>query len=173
MGSNRNRMRDFLTNGKTIVFLGLAFLALTLGFGAWIQAYDLNIIDEISDPDQIRAVVAAMTPEQRSAHWWMTLVLDYFYPLAYGGFFAGMALRFFGKAGPLLALPSFICIPADIIENTVQLFILAGDESLIWLKAIMTPLKLATFIPAALIALAGIGIALYRRFFRKGDAPAA
>ena len=166
-------MRNFLTNGKTIIFLGLAFLALTLGFGVWIQAYDLHIIDEISDPDQIRAVVAAMTPEQRSEHWWMTLVLDYFYRLADGGFFAGMALRFFGKAGPLLALPSLICIPADIIENTVQLFILSGDESLIWLKAIMTPLKLATFIPAALIALIGIGIALYRRFFRKGDAPAA
>ncbi|MEL6691588.1 MAG: hypothetical protein AAFQ12_00945 [Pseudomonadota bacterium] len=166
-------MKAFLTNGKTIVFLGLAFLALTLGFGAWIQAYDLHIIDEISDPDQIRAVVGAMTPEQRSAHWWMTLVLDYFYPLAYGGFFAGMALRFFGKAGPLLALPAFICIPADVIENTVQLFILSGDESLIWLKAIMTPLKLATFIPAALIALVGLGIALYRRFLRKDSAPIA
>lgn len=166
-------MKAFLTNGKTIIVLGLAFLALTLGFGAWIQAYDLHIIDEISDPDQIRAVVAAMTPEQRSAHWWMTLVLDYFYPLAYGGFFAGMALRFFGKAGPFLALPAFICIPADVVENTVQLFILSGDESLIWLKAIMTPLKLATFIPAALIALIGLGIALYRRFIRKDEAPAA
>ena len=99
-------------------------------------------------------------------------MLDYFYPLAYGGFFAGMALRFFGKAGPFLALPAFICIPADVVENTVQLFILSGDASLIWLKAIMTPLKLATFIPAALIALIGLGIALYRRFIRKDDATA-
>ena len=113
MGSNRNRMRDFLTNGKTIVFLGLAFLALTLGFGAWIQAYDLRIIDEISDPDQIRAVVAAMTPEQRSAHWWMTLVLDYFYPLAYGGFFAGMALRFLAKRGRF-----WHCLPSSVSRQT-------------------------------------------------------
>jgi hypothetical protein len=160
-------MRAFLTKGSVIVATGLAFLGLTLAFGVWIEAYDLHIIDEISDPDQIRAVVAAMSDEQRSAHWWMTLVLDYFYPLAYGGFFAGMALRFFGKAGPWLALPALICIPADVIENTVQLFILAGDDSLIWLKAIMTPLKLAAFIPAALIALIGLGIAAYRRFGGK------
>ncbi|MFN3212163.1 MAG: hypothetical protein ACE37M_03585 [Henriciella sp.] len=160
-------MRTYLTKGSVIVGTGLAFLALTLAFGVWIEAYDLHIIDEISDPEQIRAVVAAMSEQQRSAHWWMTLVLDYFYPLAYGGFFAGTALRFFGKAGPWLALPALICIPADVIENTVQLFILSGDDSLIWLKAIMTPLKLATFIPAAIIALIGLGIAAYRRFGRK------
>ncbi len=157
-------MKRFLTNTKTIWALGLAFLGLTIGFGIWIYLYDLHIIDEIYDPDQIRAVVGAMTDEQRSAHWWMTLILDYAYPLAYGGFFAGMALRFFGKAGPWLAIPAFICIPADIVENTVQLFILSGDESLIWLKAIMTPIKLLTFIPAAVIALAGIVIAIAKRF---------
>jgi len=162
-------MIRFLTKGTTIWTLGLATLLLTLGFGIWIQLFDLHIIDEISEPDKIRAVIAAMTPEQRSAHWWMTLVLDYAYPLAYGGFFAGMALRFFGKIGPWLAIPAFICIPADIVENTVQLFLLSGDESLIWLKAIMTPLKLATFIPAAIIALIGIGIAIYRRV-RKPEA---
>ena len=80
---------------------------------------------------------------------------------------------FLAKPGRFWRLPAFICIPADVIENTVQLFILSGDESLIWLKAIMTPLKLATFIPAAIIALVGLGIALYRRFIRKSDAPAA
>ncbi len=162
-------MIRFLTKGTTIWTLGLSTVLLTLGFGIWIQLFDLHIIDEISEPDKIRAVIAAMTPEQRSAHWWMTLVLDYAYPLAYGGFFAGMALRFFGKVGPWLAIPAFICIPADIVENTVQLFLLSGDESLIWLKAIMTPLKLATFIPAAIIALIGIGIAIYRRV-RKPEA---
>lgn len=157
-------MRQFLTKSTTIWTLGIGFVLLTLGFGVWIERYDLHIIDEISDPDKIRAVIAAMTPEQRSAHWWMTLTLDYAYPLAYGGFYAGMALRFFGKLGPWLAIPALVCIPADIVENTVQLFLLSGDEGLIWLKAIMTPVKLATFIPASIIALIGIGIAIYRRF---------
>ena len=157
-------MRKFLSDGKTIVWMGLAFAGLTIAFGIWIQRYDLQIIDELSDPDQIRAVVAAMTPEQRTSHWWMTLVLDYFYPLAYGGFFAGLALRNFGAAGVWLAIPSTIVVPADVIENTIQLFILSGDESLIWVKPIVTPIKLVTFLIAGLIALGGLGLGVYRRF---------
>lgn len=156
-------MRGFLSNGQTIIWTGLAFLGLTVAFGLWIQRFDLHIIDEISDPDQIRGVVAAMTPAQKSAHWWMTLSLDYFYPLAYGGFFAGIAFRYFGSYGTWLALPALICVPADVAENTVQLFILSGDESLIWLKAIMTPVKLITFILAGIIALIGLGSGAYQR----------
>lgn len=156
-------MRNFLTDGRTITWAGLSFLALTIAFGIWIQRYDLQIIDEIDDPDQIRAVVAAMSAEQLSAHWWMTLVLDYFYPLAYGAFFAGLALRYFGAAGIWLAIPSMIVVPADIIENTIQLMILSGDQSLIWVKAYVTPIKLITFLIAALIALIGLGVAAYRR----------
>lgn len=162
-------MRAFLANGKTIVWSGLAFVGLTIAFGIWIQRYDLNIIDEISDPEQIKAVVAAMTPEQRSAHWWMTLSLDYFYPLAYGAFFAGLALRYFGAAGIWLAIPSMIVVPADIIENTVQLVILSGDHSLIGVKAIATPIKLVSFIVAALIALIALIFAVYRRFASETD----
>ena len=160
-------MRKFLTDGRTIVWMGLTFLGLTIAFGMWIQRYDLQIIDELSDPDQIRAVVAAMSPEQLSAHWWMTLVLDYFYPLAYGGFFAGLALRYFGSAGIWLAIPAMICVPADVIENTIQLFILSGDQSLIDVKSVVTPIKLVTFIIAALIALAALVFAVYRRLTRE------
>lgn len=157
-------MRRILSDGQTIIWSGVVFAGLTIAFGIWIQVYNLpTILDEISDPDQIRDVVAAMSPEQRSAHWWMTLLLDYPYPLAYGAFFAGIALRYFGPAGIWLAIPAFITIPADMIENTIQLFILSGDESLIALKTVVTPIKLVSFITAALIALLGLGFAAYRR----------
>lgn len=149
--------------------MGVTFLGLTLAFGLWIQVHDLHIIDEVSDPEKIRMIVAAMTPEQRSAHWWMTLVLDYVYPIAYGMFFAGLALRYFGKAGLWLAVPTMICVPADIVENTMQLLILAGDESAIEVKAIATPIKLVTFIVGVVITLAGLGIASYRRITVTGD----
>lgn len=157
-------MRGFLTDGRTIIWSGLAFVALTIGFGLWIQAYDLQmILDELSNPDQIRAVVAGMTAEQRAGHWWMTLVLDYAYPLAYGTFFAGLALRNFDKVGLWIALPAFLSMPADMIENTIQLFILSGDDALIGVKTIVTPIKLITFVLAAIIALLGIGFAVYQR----------
>lgn len=157
-------MRSVLSDGQTIIWSGLVFAGLTIAFGIWIQTYNLpTILDEISDPDQIRKTVAAMTPEQKSAHWWMTLLLDYAYPLAYGAFFAGIALRYFGLAGIWLAIPAFVLIPADMIENTIQLFILSGDESLIALKTIVTPIKLVAFITAATIALFGLGFAAYQR----------
>ncbi len=162
-------MRAFLADGRTIVWSGLAFAALTIGFGIWIQQYDLHIIDEISDPDQIRAVVAAMTPEQMAAHWRMTLSLDFFYPLAYGAFFAGLALRYFGAAGLWVAVPSMIVVPADLVENTVQLFILSGDQSLIGVKAIATPIKLVSFIVAGIIAIAAMATAAYRRLTRFSE----
>nr|WP_070958894.1 hypothetical protein [Hyphomonas sp. Mor2] len=156
-------MKAFLADGRTIVWSGVAFVALTIGFGIWIQQNDLHIIDEISDPEQIRAVVDAMSPEQRTAHWWMTLLLDFFYPFAYGTFFAGLALRYFNNGGIWITLPVMIVMPADLIENTVQLFILSGDLSLIWVKAIATPIKLVSFIVAGLIALGGLGVAVYHR----------
>lgn len=152
-----------LSRTSTIWISGLLFLGLTIAFGIVIRIYDLHIIDEIADPDAVRAVIASMTPEQRSAHFYMTLILDMPYPLAYGAFYAGLALRFFGKAGAWLALPAFVCIPADLVENTVQLVVLAGHEKWLWLKAFMTPLKLVTFIAASLVAIAALLVALKRR----------
>ena len=157
-------MRGFLTDGRTIIWSGLAFLALTIGFGIWIQSINLQmILDELSNADQIRRVVAEMSAEQRAGHWWMTLVLDYAYPLAYGCFFAGLALRNFDKAGFWIAVPAFVSIPADMIENTIQLFILSGDDALIWVKTIITPIKLVSFVLAGINALLGMGLAVYRR----------
>lgn len=156
-------MTEFLKEGRTISVMGLVFLALTLGFGVWIQNYDLQILDEISDVDHIRSLLAAMTPEQKSAHWWMTLLLDYVYPIAYAGFFAGLTLRFLGEAGIWLIIPAAICAPADMIENTVQLMLLSGDESLIGVKRIITPIKLVTFLAAAMLALIALIAAVYQR----------
>ena len=138
--------------------------------GARSHSADLSILDEFSDPVESRARLAAMSPSQMTSHWWMTLLLDYAYPLAYGGFFAGLALRFFGKAGLLLAAPAFIAIPADMIENTLQLFILTGQSGLIEVKSVVTPIKLVSFLIAALIALIALIIAAVRRFGKTREA---
>ncbi len=162
-------MLKFLTDGKTIIWTGVTFLVLTIAFGVWIQRFDLQILDELSDPDQIRALVAAMTSEQISAHWWMTLLLDYLYPLAYGGFFAGLALRYFNSFAPWIAIPAMVVVPADVIENTIQLLILSGDQSLLAMKAIVTPIKLVSFLVAAFIALLALAMAAYLRLTGSGN----
>ena len=157
-------MGSFLKRTPTILGALVAFFAIGAGFGIWSSQYDLQLLDEISDADNVRSLLAAMTPEQKSAHWWMTLVLDYAYPLAYGAFFVGITLRFFGGAGAWLSIPAIAASLADAVENTIQLMLLSGNESLLWLKVIMTQIKFGAFLLAALIALIGLGLGIFRRF---------
>lgn len=156
-------MATWVAHNRTLWASGLIYLFLTIGFGIVISIFDLHIIDEVWDPERVREIVSAFSPEQRHAHFWMTLILDMPYPLAYGIFYIGLALRFFGRWGPLLAAPAIITIPADLIENTVQLFILAGHENFAWMKLYVTPIKLLGFIPASILALIALGIAVRRR----------
>ncbi len=109
-----------------------------------------------------RVLIDGQTEAQRNAHFWVTVLLDTAYPLAYGGFFAAMALRFFGKAGPVLALPALATMVADLGENTVQALALAGTADLLDVKDWLTPLKFGLFALAALIALVALGLAVFR-----------
>jgi hypothetical protein len=96
----------------------------------------------------------------------MTGTLDVAYPFAYGAFFIGIALRYFGRFGIYLALPSLLCIPADLTEGLAQVMILTGHEGWMTLKIIATPIKLALYITGLLITLVGLCLALKSRLAR-------
>ena len=95
----------------------------------------------------------------------MTATLDVTYPLIYGGLFTGLIWRFFGAAGPLLAIPALLVIPIDLTEGAVQLLLLNGNDAAADHKLWVTPIKLGLFVFAAVLALVAIGIAVWRRFF--------
>lgn len=133
----------------------------------WIQKHGLHIIDEITSPEKVKAVLAAQTPAQHAAHYKMTLFADIPYPFAYGTFFAGLIITAFKKWGRWLALLPIICIPADTIENISQLFILKGDMGPLSIKAIATPIKLGTYLPALILAVIALGLIIYRRITRR------
>lgn len=156
-------MQDWLTNTRTLWAMFWTTLALTAIFAVIMAVWQFELIDEMSDPDQIRAHVAGFSDVQKTAHIWMTATIDVAYPLAYGSLFMGMALRFFGRAGFWLALPSLVVIPVDLAEGYVQVMFLSSDDSLLHFKRILTPLKLWLFIPGAIIALIGAGIAIKNR----------
>jgi len=155
-----SRLRDT----KVLWRLFILFALLSIAMLGWIQYHSLHIIDEISDPEQVKAVLAAQSPAQHKAHFWMTLLLDIPYPFAYGLLFAGLALKFLGKWGKWLCIPALIAIPFDTIENITQLFILKGNTDLLALKAIVTPIKLTSFIIALVLAIVGLAVALKRKF---------
>jgi|GEM_PF-6948140 len=104
--------------------LGLTTLGLTLGFGVRVAAYDLHIIDEIWREDAIRAVVEAMSAEQRVAHIRMTQGIDVAYPVAYGAFLMGLAYRAWVRA--TLGLPEPVTVPVDLVEGAAQVAGLTG-----------------------------------------------
>jgi len=72
-----------LTDTKNLWRLFGVFAILSVAMLAWISYHGLHIIDEISDPQQVKAVLAAQSPAQHKSHFWMTFLLDIPYPFAY------------------------------------------------------------------------------------------
>lgn len=149
-------MLDFLRRPVVIMVSFLATIALVFGFMAWQEALGTEILDRLASVDETTALLGGMTDAQKSSHFWMTLVLDYAFPVTYGSFFAGLALRFPGKTGLVLAVPAFLVFGADVVENTVQLAALKGIEGPLVAKEFLTPAKFLLFNAAALIALASV-----------------
>jgi hypothetical protein len=156
---------------RTPIIWSLFVLTLltTAGFVVMSGAVGGAYLDSISNGQSSRALIAGMSPAQRSAHFWITVLLDTLYPFVYGGFFAAMALRFFGKFGRLAALPAFVTIIVDLTENTVQALALSGAADALDAKAWLTPLKFDLFYVAAAIALIALVIAIVN-IFRKRTA---
>lgn len=167
----RQRAKSVLLGATTVKFLTktemlwasfISTILLTLLFGVIMRVWDFTIIDEMYDPAQVVAHIDAMTPTQSTVHAWMTGTLDVAYPLVYGAFFVGMALRFFGRFGPWLAIPGVAVVPVDLTEGVVQILLLNGHDSVAWLKAYITPLKLGLWFAALFIALVAVGVATSR-----------
>jgi hypothetical protein len=137
------------------------------GFGVFSKAVGGTFLDMTASAVQAREILAGMTAEQRDVHFWVTVLLDTAYPLAYGGFLAGMALRFFGSFGKAAAVPAFATIIVDLTENTVQALALKGSVDVLDAKEWLTPLKFGLFFLAAAIALVALIIAIVNLFRRK------
>lgn len=139
-----------LTSTRVLWVLFTLFVLETLAFGGVMAVWDFHIIDEMSDPTQIKAHIEAMSGMQCRVHAVMTGTLDVAYPLTYGALFAGLALKVFR---PIFAAPSLLVVPVDLTEGVVQIMALNGDMSGLWLKAYVTPLKLILFVSAIVIAI--------------------
>ena len=114
-----------------------------------------SFLDAISSPEDARGLLGALTDEQKRVHVWTTSVVDVVYPLVYGCFFAGVALSCFRHFGLLLAIPSFLVIPVDILEGVVQVYALLGLGDFLDWKALLTPAKFGLFFLGFGIAILG------------------
>ena len=160
-------MTDFLKRTPVIWTLFVLMILIGFGFGVFNASVGGRYLDTITTDTGARALLDGLTDAQRSAHFWVTVLLDTAYPLAYGGFMAGMALRFFGRFGKIAAFPAFATIVVDLTENTVQALALSGVADVLAAKDWLTPLKFLLFLIAAAIALIALVIAIVNMIRKK------
>ncbi len=149
-------MMTELTKLSVLWISFILVVVMTVVFQIISGQYNLVLLDSLSDPTEVRNMLANMTEQQRSVHVWVTSTLDVAYPIAYGIFFAGSAYKFFPVYGKYLALPALICVPVDIIEGLIQVLALTSGIDWVQAKAILTPLKFALVLTALFITLFGI-----------------
>lgn len=148
-------MLERLAQPKILWLCFAAVVLCNIAFPVIVYLFDLQLLDTIADPAQVKATIANMSEFQRHLHVWVTATLDVAYPLAYSALFAGSAYHFFPARGLLLAIPALVCAPVDLIEGVVQILALTSDIDWTASKAILTPLKVLLFVAALLITVAG------------------
>lgn len=166
-------MLNTLRRPWVIITSFVVAIALVFAFQAWTPSVGGELLDRTASVEDSMSLLAAMTDEQKSSHFWMTLSLDYLFPLAYGAFFAGLALKFPGRMGIALAIPAFLVFGVDLAENTIQLLALKGHHDLLVAKEVLTPTKFFLFNIAALIALmslAWLAFKTIRSRLKRADA---
>ncbi len=149
-------MINILRKARVLWSLFLATVVIFLAFRFWIPQLGGIILDSVATVEDTRRLLSGMSAAQKDSHFMMTLLLDMIFPFAYGGLFAGLALRLNGKIGYWLAIPAFLVIPIDLAENTIQLLALSGHDDWLALKAILTPIKFVLFPLAGILALGSL-----------------
>lgn len=145
--------RALLIKTNTLWLLFVSTLLLFFTFRIVASHWGFAFIDSISSPEELRALIDAMSAEQKYSHAWATSTLDVAFPISAGLLFAGVALRFFPKYGVYLAIPGLFAIPTDLIEGVIQVLALTNTVDLLDLKAIVTPLKACLLLSGLLIAI--------------------
>lgn len=161
-----NRLLAFLS--KTPVILGflVATIVILISFSPLRQSLDGPLLDQIFSGSAARARLAEFTADQKQAHFWVTVINDTLFPLAYGGLLMGLVARFGGRYATVAAIPAMLTIVFDLAENTVQALALSGTVDLLGLKTFLTSAKMGFLLIAALLALSFLIAAGIRRIRR-------
>ena len=115
-----------------------------------------------------RALLARLSPYQRDIHAHATMFYDSLYPLAYGAFFCGLAVRLGGRGAAWIVATMLAGMIADYAENIVQLMALSGRADLLVAKTVLTPLKFGLIALAIVATLRIAALAAWQRLRQNG-----
>ena len=157
------RLLAFLSKTPVLFGFFVATIVILISFSPLRQSLDGPLLDQIFSGDAAKARLAEFSAEQKLAHFWVTVINDTLFPLAYGGLLMGLAARFGGRYGTLAAIPALLTIVFDLAENTVQALALSGTLDLLGLKSFLTPAKMGFLLIAFLVAVVFLIAAGFRR----------
>lgn len=129
-----------------------------------------HFMDEALTEAAALETLNGLSSDQKSFHFWVTALLDTLYPLVYGSFFAGMVARLAGSMRSWAVWPGLIGVDCDYVENITQLLALADDPSWLFLKDVVTPIKMGG-IGISLLLIAVFGVLAFMRRQSEEDEP--
>jgi len=141
-----------------------AMLLIGAGFGWFADSFGGTLLDEQMSGAAAQTLLDKLTAEQQDAHFWITVLLDTAYPIAYGAFFIGLLSRLSGDHRSWAIWPSAIGVDCDFAENITQALALSGNTNWLWLKDFLTPLKFGCLIVGVLLIVVFASLAVWRRF---------
>ena len=152
----------------SVLWLLFVLCIVTLSATQYLAGFwEINLLDEIYNLDDVKNVLGEMSEEQKMAHIWITASLDLIYPIIFGGLLAGLTLRLLPKYGRYLIVPALVGVFFDLSENVVQVASLLGSTSILEAKMILTPGKMGLFLVAFVIVIIGVLKWLFSKIQRQ------
>ena len=154
---------NWLSQTRVLWVMFILTVLITVAFAQLAPQVNGQFIDADFTQTAALATLDGLSAEQKDFHFWVTALLDTLYPLVYGGFFAGMVARLAGAMRSWAVWPGLIGVDCDFAENITQMMALAGNPDWLFLKDVLTPLKMGGIaISLLLIVVFGV-LALLRR----------
>lgn len=125
--------------------------------------WQLELVDGISNPDQARLLVTALTENQRTGHIWFTATIDVLLPFFVALMLVSVTLKHFPKYGRYLAIPPLLAVPIDYFEGVIQLLVLTDTVDLLVFKAYSTPVKIGGYLFGLVVSIMGLLKWSYRK----------
>lgn len=154
---------NWLSQTKVLWVTFVLTVLVTIAFVVLAPQVNGQFIDAASSETAALALLNDLSTQQKGVHFWVTALLDTLYPLVYGGFFAGMVARLAGAHRSWAVWPGLIGVDCDFAENVTQMLALSGNTNWLFLKDVLTPMKMGGIaISMLLIVVFGV-LALVRR----------
>lgn len=139
------------------VLLFLALIGAAVGFMLFHSKPLVGgvFLDEIFHYQESISLINGMTLSQKTAHIRLSLFADMLFPLCYGLFLTGLAIRVYSNTTPWLVSPALLAIGVDILENIIQVAALLDHTGVLVYKPFLTSVKYALILVALCIVVFG------------------